>query len=197
MEEYKELSFDVTNDNKLPLEDSLLFDSMLIDNKDNTNMGETLYQVQPLWETNICSIKSIGIGLDRPTVSIKKFSISGYKCELVSLLLNKSDIDEAEKKCFLPLLSLIFNKKNSVRFTITLEFHTFDHIKLKKSLDELINKGINISGFYGVYLKYYKNNELIKDKIDLINKICTKPNIAYLLVKYITHDKVKKLIINK
>jgi hypothetical protein len=111
--------------------------------------------------------------------------------------MNIYDIDEATKTCCIPVMSLIFDKKNTTKFVITLEFHTFEHIKNKKSLTDYIttNTDILISGFYAVYLKTYNNNILKKTKLDILDKICDKANMIYLLIKYISDERVSKIIL--
>jgi hypothetical protein len=183
---------DIREENNISkFEETIYYDSILeVEDQESNNI---IYQVQPVFLSNKSIIKSIGTSVVRPSILIKKFKFKGYHCELVSLVLNEDDLITCNKQCFLPVISLIFTKKNSTRFTLSLEFHTFEHIKQKKEIKKLINT--ELDGFFAVYLKYYKNQKLIKEKLEIINNICNKQNLSYLLIKYISHEQVKKMII--
>ena len=184
------------------LENQLLYDVMLseFDDKNTNNKNENIeagkiYQFQPVTNTNSVTIKQVGYGYSRPTVLLYKTKFKGYLCKLVSFVMTDADIKQAEENCCVPVMSLLFDKKNSTQFVLTLEFHTFDHKKSKTSLFNYING--TLSGFYGVYLKKYKDGKLIKTQLDIIKTMCDKANMAYLLLKYISDERVKNLIINK
>ena len=184
------------------MEESIM-DNYLFDGKGkNTDRGESLYQLQHVNDRGGV-IRCIGAFVKRPSVLITSFKYGGCKCELVSFLLGKVDILESQKSCGIKMVSLLIKYKNETRGVITLEYHTFRHIKEKQDLEKYIvneESSINdniLDGFYGVYFTKFDNGiqDFKKEKLAIIktSDIPTNNNIVYLLVKYLSDPKVSTL----
>lgn len=182
-------------------EEKLLSELIMNDSNDKSFNINSLYQFQPISNTNSVNLKVVGNGNNRPSIFIYQTKFNGYLCKLVSYVLTEKDIKLAEKSCCIPILSLLFIRKNSTRFVLNLEFHTFDHIKTKSSLLDYVSENYQenkiLCGFFGVYLKVQKHGKIIKTEIDIIKKICNITNLTYLLFKYISDERVKKMLCNK
>lgn len=157
-----------------------------------SDSGSELYQLQGITGTNTAVIKYIGNSDKRPTILLHKFKFDGYLCTINSLVYDNSDIEEINETCCLKMMTMTLNKKNSIRAVVTIEFHTFDHVKAKKHISEYIsrNDDIPLSGFYCVYLKRYINGEIKKIKLDMLQQSIERNNIVYMLPKYLSHEEL-------
>jgi hypothetical protein len=144
------------------------------DNIETGSNNSILYQVHGITGTNQIKINSI---LDTDNLSnivkIGDFKYDNYSCTIVSLLLNKSDIDQHIYK----IVSIILqhNSDKNKEYALTLEY---DHNKQ-------------------LFVVYLLDKHLdTKNILDTTDKFPLPANIVYFMLEYLSHIDVLNLILD-
>lgn len=170
----------------------LLLDGINDTKPDNTSADMIdLYQAQGIKNTNTICLTRIGKCVDRPSINIGKFDFNNYKCHFVSYLLADIDLVEATNNGYLNLISLHILRETETIGIISLEFHTFKHIKEHRSIQSMIGEIIN--GTFEIFFKTCDNKTGYINKIHLgsLKHFPDKRNLIYIMLKYLSHNDVK------
>ena len=131
--------------------------------------GESVYQIQGLLGTNSAYLIEVGKAMQIPHILIKEFNDGVYfRINILSTLLHRSDLEDSEVACRLPLLRLqVGNQKNETEIaSIIFMFHSFEHIKKKISILELSSTHDNkipINGYFSIVVFIGGNYHVIKN----------------------------------
>lgn len=160
---------------------------------DNDSMIE-LYQAQGIKGQSKILLKKIGKCIDRPTIRIGNFDFDKYNCNLISYLLADVDVDEATQNSFLNLVSLHILQNTKTIGIISLEFHTFQHIKTNKSFKNMLDEVLD--GTFEIFLKtiHLPTDYINKLHIGTLSSFPDKKNLIYIMLKYLSHNDVKQIL---
>jgi hypothetical protein len=166
----------------------LLLDGINGDEKENLIK---LYQVQGIVDTNRAIIKYVGDCVDRPGINLGSFQFKNHVCKFVSYLLSDIDIEEATNNSYMNMISIQITKDDNIMGIISLEFHTFEHLREKKTIREMMNK--EISGLFAIFFKTSNGDKINKTYIGELKEFPEKRNLIYKLINFLSHKKVKYL----
>lgn len=147
-----------------------------------------IYQLHGSYNRPGCMIKLVGFHDRTPSVSITKFQLGNYMCEVISYLLSDADIKLSQ----LYLLGLLIKSDDQVKATITYTFipsnidvSTLDDDKL----EELVKAHTIIEGHFAYYLEYKAPDGSIVKKLLEDNR--TYPGdsqLVYEIIELLSHD---------
>lgn len=120
--------------------------------------GQKLYQLQPRGRGKTGAIlRWLGHFKERTTVVLQEFRFKGYDCQIVSYLLSDVDLEFADDRCELKMMSLLLKRGGGVSVAVTMSFYTFVHRRERRSIAEYVSRGeaddIVLPGFFGYQVK--------------------------------------------
>jgi hypothetical protein len=162
--------------------------SLLLDDEEVIDLSncEDMYQLQGIENTSKAIIKHVGKCKVRPTMKLLDFQFKNHTCQVVAYVLNDADIELANTKFFMNIISIHIIKDGVTKGIISLEFHTHEHVKKNKH---------EITGIFPIYLKTLDTQTNITNKkfIDCLKIFPTKCNLIHILVEYFSNEHISSL----
>ena len=152
------------------------------------------YQIQGIPNTKTAYIKYIGDFTDEqsPLIVLGTFPYLDFECKLYEYLTSEKHLNHVNISSILNFGYLTISKQKNIIATLVFEFNTYDNIKQKKQIQDLINS--EITGFLPVYLSRKIGNYTESRYIDTIPKFPTRQNLIYTMLSYVTHKDVIKYL---
>jgi hypothetical protein len=143
--------------------------------------GYNVYQFQPIFNKPKGCLYIVGKMKNIIDIVIKSFKYNNNKCLILSCLYSQEDLFDMQKSGIFSLIKLKIFSNNKLKYTLSYNMHTFEHIKSKKNIIEYVSvdksEFTELGCFYSIVLhtdekmKYIDKFKNINSRLGMINSL--------------------------